>query len=506
MCTRPIAKKFPPCCVAEEPTGKNSDRRRAAGERSETLMATTVVSPPPCPTSPRVTPREPPNLASCARVPDSYASRPGTTTKLGRRTHQPVSSHESEQISQECARKRRQMQTNVSKDELAKTENVRSDACVDDGQPIVSFRDVNSILCSNPNLLTNSNALANLCTTLKMFLDANRTPSDSPNLKNGNADRLDYVIRISLDLSSILRQSEQSISTERGKTLIDKSIPSLHILLLQVFKVLLRKKPNRIGLGAIGVRSIAMLASAAQRTSVACEGSNAILNMCYEACNVSLLVEETGVGFLARFLHSRDESLQASAAGAFQSICFQYSGRVAARQEKIIGRLVELMESQDETVCVRVVGALHNLSSDSVSLRPMREAGCLPGLVKLLGFCSPMACTAAAGTIQNISREPASRELLLHKYLAVEPLANLLFGSDVQGQACAAGALLNIVGPDLGGEQHTVGFGGRDGLLDEKVDTDACRLGKEARTAFKKLLAESIAMGTIWQSLFEDDS
>jgi len=34
----------------------------------------------------------------------------------------------------------------------------------------------------------------------------------------------------------------------------------------------------------------------------------------------------------------------------------------------------------------------------------------------------------------------------------VPPLSDLLFGSDVQSQVCAAGAILNLLGPSLGSE------------------------------------------------------
>ena len=62
----------------------------------------------------------------------------------------------------------------------------------------------------------------------------------------------------------------------------------------------------------------------------------------------------------------------------------------------------------------------------------------------------------------------------------VESLSDLLFGNDVQGQACAAGALMNLIGPDMEGEDNVA-----------------------ARTAFKQLLSQSIAIGTVWQSVFE---
>ena len=496
-------------------------------------MATPAVSlPPPCPTSPRLTPREPPCLqqdrfaanrraggkekggSTADRTNAKAASAaPSSRRSLTRAQQRPTRGARHETVQTASKKTSRKTSDTISSDTIssetalstaaASYAGASTDAPDATGAPLTSFEDVNRLLWTNPNLLRDALALGRLCTTLGMFLDANRVASASPNLLTGAMDRLDRVVSLCFDLHEAIRQGEQQQQQQQfnnsagSNDSINSALLQLHMLLLQVFKVLLRKQPNRAGLGAVGVRGLGMLAAAAQKTHVACEGSNAVLNMCYEACNVSLLVDEIGVAFLVRFLHSNDTALQASAAGALQSICFQYMGRVACREENAIQRLVQLMYSEDNTVCTRVVGALHNLSSDPISLRPMREAGCLPGLVKLLGACSPMACAAAAGTIQNISREPASRELLLHKHAAVEPLSDLLFGSDVQAQACAAGALLNIVGPDLGGD-------GGDGDIDEKVDAETRAKNVEARTAFKKLLAESIAMGTIWQSLFED--
>ena len=72
-------------------------------------------------------------------------------------------------------------------------------------------------------------------------------------------------------------------------------------------------------------------------------------------------------------------------------------------------------------------------------------------------------CGSAAGALQNLSRESASRAEIL-QLGAVPPLSDLLFGSDVQSQVCAAGAILNLLGPSLGSEdpsnaKRQVGFG-----------------------------------------------
>ena len=70
-------------------------------------------------------------------------------------------------------------------------------------------------------------------------------------------------------------------------------------------------------------------------------------------------------------------------------------------------------------------------------------------------------------------------------YLTTEDLKtsvrNVLFGNDETAVSCAVGALLNILGDELGPESDS----------------------NETRKAFKKMLADSIAMGAVWQACFE---
>ena len=293
------------------------------------------------------------------------------------------------------------------------------------------------------------------------------------------------MVSLAFDVYETLRK--QSSTNGGGQQIVlggtNTALRQLHLVLLTTYKILLRKQANRAGLGAAGVRALGLLVSMASSYTVAAEGSNALLNMCYEANNVNLLVEEVGVQFIIQFLHSSDAEVQASAAGALQSICFQYMGRAAAKDHQIIPALVPLLTSDNHKVRDRTIGCLHNLSSDSMSIREIRETGALPGLVAMLQTCTPSACTAAAGTIQNMSREPLSRDLLLKEHpKVIDSLTDLLFGSDVQGQANAVGALMNLLGPNMEGEENI-----------------------EERVAFKQLLSQSIAIGTVWQTVFEED-
>ena len=90
-------------------------------------------------------------------------------------------------------------------------------------------------------------------------------------------------------------------------------------------------------------------------------------------------------------------------------------------------------------------------------------------------------CGSAAGAIQNLSREVACRNILKKNAKAVESLSDLLFGNDMEAVSCAVGALLNIIGPDLGEESSK----------------------NSKRNSFKKLLSDSVAMGALWQTVWE---
>ena len=354
--------------------------------------------------------------------------------------------------------------------------------------PQYPFHKVHQFLCRNPRLLDDMAAMRLVCEKISGFVRENASISTSPNLQFTTADNLDRVSDVASELANKMKcciEAQKVQASDKRTQAQNESMAQLQLYLLQTFKILLRKQSNRMELGHRGVRALGSLVSCAKRNEIACEGANALLNMCYEPSNVGILVDEIGVGFLVDFLSSNDVALQASSAGAIQSICYQYIGRAAARDHDVIEKLAKLLHSENLGVQTRSVSALHNISSDPISIRSIREAGCLPLLVDLLRSASPEACTSAAGTIQNVSREPLSRRILLDSK-AAEPLSDLLFGSDVQGQACAAGALLNILGPDVNQE------GGQE-------------VASSARASFRRLLADSVAIGAIWQSIFESE-
>lgn len=83
----------------------------------------------------------------------------------------------------------------------------------------------------------------------------------------------------------------------------------------------------------------------------------------------------------------------------------------------------------------------------------IRRKGGIRWLVRLLHHTQPCVCGSAAGALQNVSREVASR-LLIRDSDAIKSLIKLLQSTEVQTQVCAAGALLNVLGPELCDEDN----------------------------------------------------
>ena len=107
----------------------------------------------------------------------------------------------------------------------------------------------------------------------------------------------------------------------------------------------------------------------------------------------------------------------------------------------------------------------------------------MPLLIQLLRVPSAPVCGSAAGALQNLSRESASRAEIL-QLGAVPPLSDLLFGSDVQSQVCAAGAILNLLGPSLGSEDPS----------------------NAKRQGFKKMLSLALTVGMLNNALRPDQA
>jgi hypothetical protein len=114
-------------------------------------------------------------------------------------------------------------------------------------------------------------------------------------------------------------------------------IPSVaEVLLAAMLKILLRKTANRLSLGKIGMTAIvrALNRIQADRNNIAtAEMCNVVLNTCYDAVNVQLLLDLDGVVPMIRFLRGRDNTITSSALGAIQGICYVPSGRQYIRQD-----------------------------------------------------------------------------------------------------------------------------------------------------------------------------
>eukprot|EP00736_Rhodelphis_marinus_P010794 Rmarinus@m.23705 len=314
----------------------------------------------------------------------------------------------------------------------------------------------------------NYNELKNNLDTLEeladKFIEFNHDPSTSPNFDREDAD----------DLRPIL-----GALSDRDVTLHEEVSRKL----LTVLKILSRKYESRIEYGVRSIKVVTKYLEAPRNFVIAAEGANVVLNLCYEKENVEAAVRYGCITPLLRFLGAVDDDLKANAAGAIQSICYQTNGREFVREADGISRILELMASTNLKVQTRAVGAIHNLSSDCECVVLIRdsESG-IEDLVKLLGSPHPSICASAAGALQNCSREVECRDVVKDAG-AVPLLVNLLFGSDVQCQVCAAGALLNIVGPELGPEVKE----------------------NEERARFKAMISQALTLSMVYHGIYSEE-
>jgi hypothetical protein len=97
--------------------------------------------------------------------------------------------------------------------------------------------------------------------------------------------------------------------------------------------------------------------------------------------------------------------------------------------------------------------------------------------VKLLKHPNLSVAASAAGALQNLAREVASR-LLIWDMECTGALAALVATGDAQAQVCAAGALLNILGPHVSSK------------------------GEEQRHGMCRLLSLTMAMAAVYEGCF----
>ena len=339
-------------------------------------------------------------------------------------------------------------------------------------------------------------------------------------------------------------------------------------------KILARDAATRAAFGERGVRTLVRVLKAIDQTLVAteevpktsiafdrataillaAEGANAALNACHHPANVAAFAEAGGVQTLTRWLDggdggntrdSRERALRApgrrgdaadapaaalrrNAAGALQSACFEPAGRAAAaREDGVRGMLAALkVAASDAGVCendgaenavfdpvlvARLTGALHNATADAACVRSVRAAGRdgVPLLVSLLRGRDADAAASAAGAVQNLARERLAR-LEARRAGAVEALGDLLVLGTTSGKAHAAGALVNLLGPELSGEEAREHEGGcsESGSVNRRenvapslaVDADS---GDARRRALGKLLSSALALSMAWEMIHD---
>lgn len=229
-----------------------------------------------------------------------------------------------------------------------------------------------------------------------------------------------------------------------------RSDEELAVNVLRYGKILSRKLENRMQIKEEHMGQLVPLLTTEPPLScrTASEASSVVLNICYEKENVHMVLAAGAAPPLIAFLgEGSNVELQANAAGALQSICFQKDGRGYMRDMGILSRVVPLLQHSNVKLLTRAVGVVHNMSSDSSSIASIRHEQALPMLINLLKAPQLAICGSAAGTLQNMSREHLSCDII--RCSGIEPLIDLLFGSDIASQVCASGALLNCIGPSL---------------------------------------------------------
>ena len=304
---------------------------------------------------------------------------------------------------------------------------------------------------------------------------------------------------------------------------------------------------------------------------LAAEGANVALNACHHPASVAAFAEAGGVSVLLRWL-SRDATtkrvegggdvedggvdgnrsgervprasgrgreaadapsaaLRRNAAGALQSACFEPAGRAAAaREDGVEGMLAALQVAVggpcggerdgkrsahdadvDAVLAARLTGALHNATADAACVRLVRAAGRggVPLLVSLLRGTEADAAASAAGAVQNLARERQARAEA-RRVGAVAALGDLLVAGTTSGKAHAAGALANLLGPELSGEEarERDGGGSESGSGDQQenvapslaVDGDS---GDARRRALGKLLSSALALSMAWEMIHD---
>ena len=375
--------------------------------------------------------------------------------------------------------------------------------------------------------------------TLREFVDANEGARASPNLRDERRDELGGITSL----------------------LTDADLPGdqdLALLALKTLKILSRKEDNRRRFGRELCRAVVRLALTHPRAShaVTAEGANVVLNACYEKENVRHVLECGGVEPLVRRVADTGETprCRSAAAGAVQSVCFQAPGRCRVRDCDGVAALVALMKELTERPCPGTVS--RDSSDDERSMCRARVVGAL--------HTSAPTTTPSGSFARATASSPRSRVGFRRRRRVRQrgggdaervegtgesgavPTGRRGGGADQTAGAGmrpghagrAAGALLNILGPDLddghskSGEKARADEGddasdrGSTGDSSKENDTKTNSRGSNEdaptalsgsrssgsgrvpaegseRRALGRLLSSAMALTAVWDGLFE---
>eukprot|EP00696_Hemimastix_kukwesjijk_P007874 gnl/Hemi2/19978_TR6630_c0_g1_i1.p1 gnl/Hemi2/19978_TR6630_c0_g1~~gnl/Hemi2/19978_TR6630_c0_g1_i1.p1 ORF type:complete len:353 (+),score=71.23 gnl/Hemi2/19978_TR6630_c0_g1_i1:104-1162(+) len=303
----------------------------------------------------------------------------------------------------------------------------------------VTFATLSNFLLHNPRAVSQQSG--GLHSLLEQFVIGNRDPATSPHFVSREPDALAPLLALVTD--PLVQDHD-----------------ALFLLSLQALKIISRKGDNRRKMTAhVGVLA-GILKTFAARPPVCSEAASVLLNLCYERDNVCAVLNAGVAESLASILGGPpsppDDELRVNSAGAIQCITFHKEGRKVLRKQNAVSMLVSLISSSCSIRLLEgVLGSLLNMTVDPKCLRVVRmQEGSINSLVLLLDSPHAAICTTAAGILQNLARETASRsQLLAHRHV-VPGLLRLLAAEPpiVRMQRNVVGALLNILGPDLGPE------------------------------------------------------
>ncbi|KAG2385461.1 hypothetical protein C9374_003276 [Naegleria lovaniensis] len=220
---------------------------------------------------------------------------------------------------------------------------------------------------------------------------------------------------------------------------------------LKTLRILARKQQNRENISTRLIQTLSRILqeNKDQNMELASEGSNVLLNLCFEARNVSSLTSTNCVPALMDLLSQQEnKEVLVAALGALHSISFQEVGKKMLIECNAIEKLCPLLKENNKKVKKKAIGTIHNLSSELSVVHMINNLQQIPSIIDLLEDTNPSIASSAAGCLQNLSRDDRARDVI-QQLEGPARLTNLIFSTDnTMGQVSSIGALVNILGPD----------------------------------------------------------